>query len=269
MVQQRYRELLKEGKPYSTEAVLDVNGERRLFYLWAIPHRDAAGAVIGLVGGWLDMTDRQQMLAALRNDKEAAEMSSREKSLFLGAVSQELALCAGLEPGMGSRLWQALADLQEVSRLESGQIANAPVQIDLRTLLGQAIESLPRTGGWTDREIRADAGLDIATVWVDPALFTKLVGALVRLAASEDRGPLRLMLTSQLQPDALVVVRLSVTVNGGDSAVSPIVSQLCTRLLERMDGQLSSTEEASGIRGWTAEWRLAAGAGEVAVGQEG
>ena len=55
-----------------------------------MPYRDSTGEVQGIIGGWIDISERRQLFDELRTAKERADEANRAKSTFLATMSHEI-----------------------------------------------------------------------------------------------------------------------------------------------------------------------------------
>ena len=85
------RPTIEEGKSVRLEQSYQLADGTRI---WVsnnrVPLRDESGKIIGLVGTAVDLRERRQMEAELRQAKETAESATRAKSDFLARMSHEI-----------------------------------------------------------------------------------------------------------------------------------------------------------------------------------
>jgi PAS domain S-box-containing protein len=149
------------------------DGVVHYMYGRAVPLRDEAGNVRGVIGAYVDISERkqaeaerEQLLAREQAAREAAETANRIKDEFLAVLSHELR--SPLNPILGwsrllqngkldeSRTKQALAtiernaklqselieDLLDVSRILQGKLSLTVSPIDLKLTIQAAIETV-------------------------------------------------------------------------------------------------------------------------------
>ncbi|MBD8512857.1 transporter substrate-binding domain-containing protein [Photobacterium sp. CAU 1568] len=87
---QMYLEVVKTGKPIFADLDVEVKGQPFHIYHWILPFQDGLGRYRGVIGGWLDITEREKLLQQLQQAKEQAVEASRSKSVFLTTMSHEI-----------------------------------------------------------------------------------------------------------------------------------------------------------------------------------
>lgn len=133
-------------------------------YQWIQPWHDSDGRVMGVIGGWMDITEREALFAELREAKERAEDSNRAKSVFLSTMSHEIRtpmnaiigmLDMALKKGRENQLdLQALevayesadslvgliGDILDISRIEGGHLEFNPEITNLSKLIDNMLK---------------------------------------------------------------------------------------------------------------------------------
>jgi PAS domain S-box-containing protein len=164
---------------------------RRLWMRWANRTiRDAQGRITGLLSVGLDISDRKQAERALLRAMEAAEAANKAKSEFLANMSHEVRTplngimglmqllktteldaeqekCVQLAIISANRLTRLLADILDLSRVESGRLEIEEKAFSLADLSASVSDLFTVSAG--------EKGLTL-DCWVDPALPDVLVG---------------------------------------------------------------------------------------------
>ncbi|WP_231853689.1 transporter substrate-binding domain-containing protein [Erwinia billingiae] len=133
-------------------------------YQWIQPWHDSDGKVMGVIGGWMDITEREALFAELRDAKERAEDSNRAKSVFLSTMSHEIRtpmnaiigmLDMALKKGRQKEIdLQALevayesadslvgliGDILDISRIEGGHLEFNPETVNLGKLIDNMLK---------------------------------------------------------------------------------------------------------------------------------
>ncbi|AZC83979.1 Hybrid sensory histidine kinase EvgS [Pseudomonas chlororaphis subsp. piscium] len=126
--QQIYQETERHGEPTFADLEIEVQGQQHRIYHWTLPFQSSAGEFSGVIGGWLDISEREQLMEQLRLAKEAADEANDSKSIFLASMSHEIRTPIS-----------ALIGLIEMLRVRGG----SPEQIDENlTVAHQSAQSL-------------------------------------------------------------------------------------------------------------------------------
>ncbi|WP_455925041.1 transporter substrate-binding domain-containing protein [Pseudomonas putida] len=216
-----YLQVMAQGEPLVMDRPLRV-GERMLsIYHWILPYRDSAGQVQGVIGGWIDISERRQLLEDLRQAKDQADQANRAKSTFLTTMSHEIrtpmnALIGMLELALRRAEQQQLdrgaievayssardllaliGDILDVSRIEAGHLSLNRERVHLPRLIGDVariFDGLARDKGLQLRiQVPATAQPDLL---LDPLRVKQVLSNLVSNAIKfTDRGQVAVELT--------------------------------------------------------------------------
>ncbi|MGE8066638.1 ATP-binding protein [Pseudomonas sp. NPDC089569] len=85
-----HRATLDSGEPSFSNFTMAVKGKPYHIHHWALPYRDSDGSMTGVIGGWIDLTEQQNLQHALHQAKDQAEAASQGKSHFLAVMSHEI-----------------------------------------------------------------------------------------------------------------------------------------------------------------------------------
>lgn len=160
-----FSKILSDNTSIIKDRTLKFIDERPVkeIYHWMTPYSDDTGTVQGIVGGWIDITERKQMEECLRKAQIAAEQANVAKTTFLATMSHEIrtplnAIIGMLELG-NDKLKQGIIDstafdvaqrsslvLQElignildISKIESHSLMLHYSNVNLKELIEQCI----------------------------------------------------------------------------------------------------------------------------------
>ncbi len=85
-----FQSILDGGPPLLIDRTVHIRGQQMQIYHWMLPYRDAQGEILGIIGGWLDISERQQLLNELTQAKNDADKANRAKTTFLATMSHEI-----------------------------------------------------------------------------------------------------------------------------------------------------------------------------------
>ncbi|QQZ39515.1 transporter substrate-binding domain-containing protein [Pseudomonas sp. SK3(2021)] len=163
--EQQYQEVMAAGKELLRDCQLMLpDGRTITAYHWILPFRDNAGEVKGIIAGWIDISEREQLLGELKEAKREAENANRAKTTFLATMSHEIrtpmnAVVGMLElamkradhgildrfaievaSGAARGMLDLIGDILDVVRIESGRLTLNPQ----RTAFKDLVESVVR-----------------------------------------------------------------------------------------------------------------------------
>ncbi|MGV8917089.1 MAG: transporter substrate-binding domain-containing protein [Pseudomonas sp.] len=215
-----YQRVMAEGTPLILDRPLQI-GERELtIYHWILPFRDSLGEVQGIIGGWIDISERRQLIEDLHAAKDQADAANRAKSTFLATMSHEIRTPMNAVIGMlelalkradqghldrpaievaynsARDLLELIGDILDIARIESGRLSLSPERANLREL----VESLVRVFDGLARQKSLSLQLDFdprinVDVLLDPLRFKQILSNLISNAIKfTDQGQVKISL---------------------------------------------------------------------------
>ncbi|WP_086982872.1 transporter substrate-binding domain-containing protein [Vibrio aphrogenes] len=147
-----YKKVIQEMTPILMDRCIHLNGALTDIYHWIEPYFDNDGQCQGVICGWIDISERQHLIAQL-------EQASRAKTTFLATMSHEIRTPmnaiigllelsikkanlgeldhSGLEVAYKSahELQALIGDILDVVRIESGYVKLSPQRVNFREAL--------------------------------------------------------------------------------------------------------------------------------------
>jgi two-component system sensor histidine kinase EvgS len=237
--QQSYTRILDSGMALSCDQTLAVGGKDLEIYHWIEPLKDDE-KIIGVVGGWLDIGDRLQILEQLRQAKDSADNANNSKSIFLATMSHEIRTPMNAIIGMleltlardktttrnrhaiqaahesAQSLLTLLGGILDISSIESGENRLHLEPITLRNVLTQVVVifegSAKQKGLWLQSNF--DTSIDIG-VAVDPLKIKQVLSNLLSNAIKfTESGGVSVNLTGHAIADGTIDFTLTVIDTG-------------------------------------------------------
>ncbi|WP_375056781.1 transporter substrate-binding domain-containing protein [Zobellella sp. DQSA1] len=236
-----YRRVMASGEPLLKDREVHIRDRHCTIYSWILPYRNALGEIQGIIGGWLDVSDRRQLLEELRQARQEALDASQVKTTFLATMSHEIrtplnAIIGMLELtlkraekgqldhsaikvayGSAQGLIGLIGDILDISRIESGLLTLSPERTQLRQLVESVVrvfDGLARQKGLQLKlEMHGPLGQDIL---LDPLRFKQILSNLVSNAIKfTERGDV--VISMDCRP--LAQDRLGVTLTVRDTGI--------------------------------------------------
>ncbi|PJG58695.1 ATP-binding protein [Aeromonas cavernicola] len=225
-----YNEIYRTGQPYEGDhQVLLMDGRTFYVYYWLHAYRDLSGNISGVVGGWIDISDRHALMNDLSEASNRAEEANKAKSTFLATMSHEIrtpmnAIIGLLELTLRKEnisaearesisvahnsaldLLSLIGDILDISKIESGKLELAPAPHSIAELSRSVFnvftanaraKGLMLTCNITDDEI----------VMIDPVRYKQIISNLISNAIKFTReGSVTLALKLQSTGDVCCI----------------------------------------------------------------
>jgi two-component system sensor histidine kinase EvgS len=216
-----YQRVVAEGTPLVLDRPLHIGGRRLTIYHWILPYRDSSGDVQGIIGGWIDISERRQLFDELRTAKEQADNANRAKSTFLATMSHEIRTPMNAIIGMleltlkrmtqqhpdrtsietaycsAKELLGLIGDILDIARIESGRLSLSPERVNLVetvTSVVRIFDGLARQKNLALPLTVTPPGLEV-DVELDPLRFKQILSNLISNAIKfTERGQVRVTL---------------------------------------------------------------------------
>lgn len=189
-----YLSLLQDPKPLFVDRRIEIDGQCTDAYQWTVPFYRADGQLQGLLGGWIDITERKQLEAELVEARQQAEQANEAKSAFLATMSHEIrtpiaviiglleleretALAKGQTPSSGletahrsaSELIALIGDSLDLARIEAGSLQLAPQATALMPFVEGIVSQFRNQALAQGLELQLQVAEDAQGVyWFDP-----------------------------------------------------------------------------------------------------
>ncbi|MBM1203377.1 transporter substrate-binding domain-containing protein [Pseudomonas fragi] len=200
-----YLRVMAEGTPLVLDRPLNIGGKNFTIYHWILPFRDSLGEVQGIIGGWIDISERRHLMDELRAAKELADDANRAKSTFLATMSHEIRTPMNAVIGLleltlkradqghldrpsievayhsAKDLLELIGDILDIARIESGRLNLSPERVNLRNLAHSVIrvfDGLARQKNLT-LSLQFHPRGDAPDVLIDPLRFKQILTNLV------------------------------------------------------------------------------------------
>ncbi len=268
-----YQRVVAEGRPLIVDRELHIGGRRLTIYHWILPYRDSSAKVQGIIGGWIDISERRQLLDDLRCAKEHADNANRAKSTFLATMSHEIrtpmnAIIGMLELALkrldhqhperpaidvaynsAKGLLELIGDILDIARIESGRLSLSPERVNP----GELVASVVRIFEGLARQKELEMVLEFSSpnptfdVLLDPLRFKQVLSNLVSNAIKfTEQGQVRVIvdLHPATQPER---VQMRVQVHDSGIGISEQDQQRLFEPFAQADNAIQSARGGAGL----------------------
>ncbi|MDY7560500.1 transporter substrate-binding domain-containing protein [Pseudomonas sp. 10B1] len=226
-----YHRVMAEGTSLILDRALQIGDQQLTIYHWILPFRDSLGEVQGVIGGWIDISERRQLMEDLSWAKDQADAASRAKTTFLATMSHEIRTPMNAVIGMlelalkradqghldrpaievaytsARDLLELIGDILDIARIESGRLSLCPERANLREL----VESVVRVFDGLARQKSLNLLLDLDSrinvdVLLDPLRFKQILSNLLSNAIKfTEQGQVKISVIVEDRSDAHVL----------------------------------------------------------------
>ncbi|MFS2198625.1 transporter substrate-binding domain-containing protein [Pseudomonas sp. Pseusp3] len=268
-----YQRVVAEGRPLIVDRELHIGGRRLTIYHWILPYRDSSATVQGIIGGWIDISERRQLLDDLRCAKERADNANRAKSTFLATMSHEIRTPMNAIIGMleltlkrldhqhperpaidvaynsAKGLLELIGDILDIARIESGRLSLSPERVNP----GELVASVVRIFDGLARQKELELVLEFSSanptfdVLLDPLRFKQVLSNLISNAIKfTEQGQVRVVvdLHPATQPEH---VQMRVQVHDSGIGISEQDQQRLFEPFAQADNAMQSARGGAGL----------------------
>ncbi|WP_431482058.1 transporter substrate-binding domain-containing protein [Pseudomonas thivervalensis] len=268
-----YQRVMAEGTALIVDRPLHIGDRKLTIYHWILPYRNSAAEVQGIIGGWIDISERRQLFDELRASKQRADDANRAKSTFLATMSHEIRTPMNAVIGMlelalkhadkghvdrstievayesASGMLELIGDILDIARIESGHLSLAPERADLRALLQSVIRVFE--GVARQKNLALSLQFDITqgspVVLIDPLRFKQVLSNLISNALKfTEQG--QVVVKVQLSPtDQNDVLQMHLEVNDSGIGIDPADLQRLFEPFAQVDNSSRMARKGAGL----------------------
>lgn len=222
-----YMKVLKEGQSVLLDGNVEINGQTARLYHWILPFQDTAGAPAGVIGGWLDISEREQLMMELEQAKERAVEANESKSVFLASMSHEIRTPISALIGLiellrkhkvspeqqeqnlkvahqtAQSLLSLVGDILDLSKIEGGAMVASPQPSHLPQLIESAYHLFENNAAKKQLDYKMAVDVEHPMVLIDALLLNQIVSNLLSNAVKfTERGWILIHLRELSTPQA-------------------------------------------------------------------
>jgi len=207
LLSQHYQQIYQNSKqlaePVFADLEIEVKGQTHRIYHWTLPFQSSAGEFSGVIGGWLDISEREQLVEQLRLAKHAADEANESKSIFLASMSHEIRTPISALIGLiemlrvrggtpqqindnlaiahesAQSLLSLIGDILDLSKIEAGAMVLSPRPTRLSEVL-HSVHKLFEINA-TNKNLTFDVMIDVQDqhVIIDALMLNQIIANLI------------------------------------------------------------------------------------------
>ncbi|HEX4917483.1 MAG TPA: transporter substrate-binding domain-containing protein [Limnobacter sp.] len=235
-----YTTVVQTGLPMVQDRTLQVGEQVLTVYHWLLPYKSHSGSIEGVIGGWIDISDRKRLVDELSDAKTQAEQANAAKSLFLAMIGHEIktplnAVMGNLELALektqgcdlnrstlqtalrsATELSRLIEDILDTAQLETGQLSINTTPTALWPLCDEIVDTFQ---AWAkQKQIRLERyceGPASLTVHIDPLRLRQVLNNLLSNAVKyTTQGKIVLRVNARDQSDGTTRIEFVVSDTG-------------------------------------------------------
>lgn len=251
---QAYLEALKTGESTFSNIDVQLQGDTHRLSHWVLPFQNASGQFIGLIGGWLDITEREDLIEQLQVANVKAIEASHSKSVFLASMSHEIRTPVSALVGLiellqlkeesaesvkeslsvahdsAQSLLSLIGDILDLSKIEAGQMTPVFRPTNLRELVQSVYRLFEAKARSKNLECQLVCEIKNDGVLIDALMLNQIVANLLSNAIKfTDRGGVQVLLREL--PEDAGPGRASFAIQVSDSGVG-LSKEQCLEIFE-------------------------------------
>ncbi|NJQ21109.1 transporter substrate-binding domain-containing protein [Pantoea sp. LS15] len=205
-IEAKYNQALQDGLPQKWSVRFQTDGRSRYLQGWVVPWHDSQGEVGGLIGGWLDITEKEQLITQLSETKSNLEQAIASKNAFMQSMGHEvrtpLSVITGLLEmelqGLDARhehnenlnlIWESslnllslIGDMFDVFRADNPQLNGTTRSTHLPQLIDSTVALYRQQAEAKGITLNVLIELSTERFTTDPLLIIRILSSLLRNA---------------------------------------------------------------------------------------
>ncbi|WP_061720564.1 response regulator [Pantoea trifolii] len=209
---QHYQQSLTDGQAQRWSGEFTLKGEKRHLDGWTAPWFDGQGEVGGLIGGWLDTSERQSLISRVECAKAELEQAYISKAAFMQTMGHEVrtplnAIIGLLEMELQTQqtqgqcsenlpiIWEAACnllsltgDVFDIFRADNHQLRGTVRTVNITQLIESTVALYRQQAQEKGFAIEIETALKISFFEADSLLIIRILSSLLRNAIKHGSG---------------------------------------------------------------------------------